>query len=160
MDFHGYVAGIAEARFAIRKAFRIIDEQAKRRGLDPLAHQALIQIYGSAEQNMQVNDVARRLDITPPFASRLVRALDEKGYVERRSSEEDKRVIDVYITDSGRELVQEIDSAVRYDIEYFQRQLPEESKVVALSVMGVYVGLDIAPDRIREIAGLEESSKN
>ena len=42
-DFQRYFHGIAKARYVIRKVIRIVDEQAKKAGLDPLEHQALIQ---------------------------------------------------------------------------------------------------------------------
>jgi len=45
--FEEYFHGVSEARYVIRKVFRIVDDQAKQAGLEPLEHQALIQIFGS-----------------------------------------------------------------------------------------------------------------
>ena len=45
----GYFHGVAEARYVIRRIFRIVDEQAKSAGLEPLEHQALIQLFGAPE---------------------------------------------------------------------------------------------------------------
>lgn len=151
MDFHRYVAGIAEARYAIRKVFRIVDEQARAAGLDPLEHQALLQVYGSQEQMLQVNNVAQRLDIAPAFASRMLRRLEEKGYVERRSSEGDRRVTEVHMTEEGRAIVQQVDSDVRVHVEYFQQQLPTDTKTTALTIMAFYVGLDLPQDQLEEM---------
>jgi DNA-binding MarR family transcriptional regulator len=44
--------------------FRIVSEQAKKLGLDPLEHQALIQIYGSESRVLQLKQIAGKLDIT------------------------------------------------------------------------------------------------
>lgn len=153
MDFHRYVSGIAEARYAIRKVFRIVDEQARSAGLDPLEHQALLQVYGSPAQMLQVNNVAQRLDIAPAFASRMLRQLEDKGFVERRSSERDRRVTEVHITEAGREVVRRIDADVRVHAEYFQQQLPPASKSTALSIMAFYIGLDIPQEAIEKLAG-------
>ena len=72
---HDYFAEVAEARYVLRRVFRISEEQARAAGLDPLAHQALIQIYGSPERRLRVNQLAERLDITPAFASSLLKSL-------------------------------------------------------------------------------------
>ena len=149
MQFHEYVSGIAEARYAIRRVFRIVDEQAKAVGLEPLEHQALLQVYGSPEQMLHVNSLARRLDVAPAFASRMVRRLESKQYVSRRPSTTDRRVIEVHMEDPGREVIHAIDAAVRVHVEYFQTQLPLASKHTALHIMAFYVGLDL-PDEIAQ----------
>lgn len=151
MDFHEYVCGIAEARYAIRKVFRIVDDRAKLAGLEPLEHQALLQVYGSPGEMLQVNSVARRLDIAPAFASRMIRQLETKGYVLRRSSETDRRVTEVHMTAAGREIVRSIDADVRMHVEYFQAQLPMSSKSTALSIMAFYVGLDLSPRAVETL---------
>ena len=66
-DKHAYFESVAEARYVLRKVFRIVEEQAKSADLDPLAHQALIQIYGSPRMELRVNELADRLDIAPPL---------------------------------------------------------------------------------------------
>ena len=152
MDYHSYVSGIAEARHAIRKVFRIVDEQAKKVGLDPLEHQTLLQVYGSPEQMLHVNSIAHRLDIAPAFASRLVRQLEGVGYVRRVPSSADRRVTEVHMTDKGREIIRSIDSDVRIHVDYFQRNLPEDAKTTALSIMAFYVGIDLSPEVIRKVA--------
>jgi DNA-binding MarR family transcriptional regulator len=152
MDYHEYVSGIAEARHAIRKAFRIVDEQAKKVGLDPLEHQTLLQVYGSAEEMLHVNSIATRLDIAPAFASRLVRQLETMGYVRRTPSLADRRVTEVHMTDKGREIIRSIDSDVRIHVDYFQRNLPWEAKTTALSIMAFYVGIDLTTEDIAKLA--------
>lgn len=151
MEFHRYVSGIAEARYAIRKVFRIADEQARAAGLEPLEHQALLQVYGSSDQMLQVSPLAGRLDIAPAFASRVVRQLEDKGYVKRHSSESDRRVTEVRITDAGRAIVQAIDADVRVHVEYFQKQLSPTSKSSALFIVGFYVGVDLPQDMIDNV---------
>lgn len=151
MDYHEYVSGIAEARYALRKAFRIIEEHAKKAGLDPLEHQGLLQIFGSQECMLQVNSMAERLDIVPAFASRLIRELEAKGYVTRHASVRDRRVTEVKITEAGKEVVKRIDKDVQAHLHYFQQLLPVRLKITALSVMALYVGLDIPAEAVAEL---------
>jgi hypothetical protein len=61
---HCYFEGVATPRFVVRKMLRIVSEQAKKLGLDPLEHQALIQIYGSESRVLQMKQIAGKLDIT------------------------------------------------------------------------------------------------
>ncbi|HEY5798014.1 MAG TPA: MarR family transcriptional regulator [Bosea sp. (in: a-proteobacteria)] len=142
-DKHTYFIGVAEARYVLRKAFRIVEDQAKEFGLDPLAHQALIQIYGSQGMQLQVNQIANRLDIAPAFASSLVRALFEKGLVSRARDKQDQRITYVAITGEGRELVDAIDEKVKYHVDYFAGQLTIEERESALSILMFYVGAKI-----------------
>lgn len=141
-NFRGYAFGIAQARYVIRKVLRIVDEQAKKVGLDSLQHQALIQIYGESDTRMPVNKVAQRLDIAPAFASRLIKELEGKGLIYRQHLAEDKRVICVAATDAGIQLLREIDNAVHVHVNYFQSQLSDEDRLAALAIFAFYVGLE------------------
>ncbi len=104
-DSHSYFRNVAEARYLLRKVFRIAEDQAKSSGIDPLAHQALIQIFGSPLQKLRVNQLAERLDISPAFTSSLVRALGDEGLVSRDRDDADLRVIWVSVTKAGVELL-------------------------------------------------------
>lgn len=136
-----YFGDVAEARHLLRKVFRITEEQARERGVDPLAHQALIQIYGSGESRLRVSQVADRLDIAPAFASSLVRGLVEDGLVERTRDDADHRVTHVSLTAQAIELLAEIDAAVAFHVNYFAAQIPEEARARALKTLKFYVGL-------------------
>jgi DNA-binding MarR family transcriptional regulator len=142
-DKHTYFMGVAEARYVLRKAFRIVEEQAKAFGIDPLAHQALIQVYGSPEMQLQVNQIAQRLDIPPAFASSLVRVLVERGLAVRRRNDKDQRVTYVGITDSGKELLHAIDEQVQYHVDYFAGQLTPSERESALTILTFYVGANL-----------------
>jgi DNA-binding MarR family transcriptional regulator len=137
--FDQYFHGVAEARYVIRKVFRIVDDQAKQAGLEPLEHQALIQIFGSPKP-LRVIEIAERLDIPPAFASRLAIGLEEKGLVTRSRSGEDKRSTHVEATDSARDVLAGIDQVVGMHVDYFQRQLSEAERASALGIFAFYVG--------------------
>ena len=152
-DRHLYFFGVAEARYLLRKVFRLVEEEAKRAGVDPLAHQALIQIYGNAAGTLKVKDVAERLDIAPAFASSLVKSLVAKGFIATTRSKDDNRVSWVKITKEGRALLHRIDEQVQVHVDYFTRGLSSSQTEAALSILMFYAGVSLkAPPQIRKKA--------
>ena len=139
-DKHEYFVGVAEARYVLRKAFRIVEEQAKAAGLDPLVHQLLIQVYGSPHAELPVSRIAERLDITPAFASTLVTNLVRSGMVTRRRGKADQRVSFVAVTDAGKKLLGRIDEQVKFHVDYFTARLTDSERESALSILMFYIG--------------------
>ena len=149
VDRHRYFEGIAQARYVLRKVFRIIEEHAKLAGIDPLQHQALIQIYGSATMQLRIKDVAERLDIAPALASNLLKSLEQAGYVERGRSARDQRSTLVAVTPKGRSLLHHIDEQVQAHVDYFTHQLSTQARETALSIMMFYIGASLGGWRAR-----------
>ena len=138
---HDYFVDVAEARYILRRVFRIAEDQAKAAGLEPLTHQALIQIYGSPERRLRVNELAERLDIKPAFASALLTRLEADGLIYRQRDTADHRVTWVQVTETAVEKLVQIDSAVDFHVRYFAAQLDREARERALSTLKFYVGL-------------------
>jgi DNA-binding MarR family transcriptional regulator len=137
---HEYFVAVARVRYIMRKVFRMVDDHAKKLGLDPLAHQALLQVYGSPRQGIRVSALAERLDIVPPFASNIVKQLVEAKLLRRKSDASDMRVSIVMITDAGRTLCREIDWGARLRVDALIGQLDAKERKVALSMLMFYVG--------------------
>ena len=144
-DRHPYFHGVAQARYVLRKVFRLVEEEAKRAGVDPLAHQALIQVYGSEGSALRVKEVAERLDITPAFASSLVKSLEAKGFVVRSRDKTDNRVSWVKVTKEARLLLHQIDEQVQIHVDYFTRNLTAQQTEAALSILMFYAGVSFRP---------------
>lgn len=142
-EFRAYVKNIADARYVTRRVLRIVDEQAKTHGLEPLLHQALLQVYGSNKAHgITVGALAARLDVAGAFASRMVRRLEEMGLVYREQSDVDRRATNVIATDKGAEKLAAIDDDVHHHVAYVQHQLRDDERISALSIFAFYVGLD------------------
>jgi DNA-binding MarR family transcriptional regulator len=142
-EFQSYVKSIAEARYVIRRVLRIVDEQAKAHGLEPLLHQALLQVYGANNGNgITVGTLAARLDVAAAFVSRLVRRLEEMGLVCREQSDTDRRSTYVIATAAGVQKLTGIDDDVHHHVAFFQHQLTDDQRVPALAIFAFYVGLD------------------
>jgi DNA-binding MarR family transcriptional regulator len=146
-DRRPYFQGVAQARYVLRKVFRLVEDEAKRAGIDPLAHQALIQIYGSSNGALKVKDVAERLDITPAFASSLVKALAGRGLISTKRDKQDSRVNWVQVSKEGRALLHLIDEQVQIHVDYFTRGLSSEETEAALSILMFYAGVSLRPQR-------------
>jgi DNA-binding MarR family transcriptional regulator len=139
--FRSYVRDVAQTRFVTRKVFRIVDEQARAAGIEPLQFQVLLQVLGAPADAVHVNDVAERLDVAPAFASRLIKELEAKGLVARSQSTSDRRMTRVEVTAAGEALMRRIDAAVQLHLEYFQKQLTEADRLAALTTFAFCVGL-------------------
>jgi DNA-binding MarR family transcriptional regulator len=150
-ELHDYFSRIADTRYIVRKVFRLIDEQARGVGLEPLEHQALIQLFGARNRCLQMKDLASRLDVGADVASKTVRSLQEKGYALRTRSANDRRGIDVRPTPAAESLLAAIDLRVREHIAMLQRDLPRQVQLGALRMFAFYVGLAIAPDLLAQL---------
>jgi len=139
-DFDHYLEHVARARYVIRKVQRIIDDCAKRQGLEPLEHQALIQIHGAAERRLPVGQLAERLDIVPTFTSRLVQQLEGLGLVTRARSETDRRGTVVSTTEEGARRLYVIVADVHEAMATFRSSLTLEEQRAAHEIMAFYVG--------------------
>lgn len=141
---HEYIMAVAQARYILRKLFRLVEDTAKELGIEPLAHQALLQVYGSAGQALRVGELGERLDITTAFTSNLVKGLVGNGYLVRELLASDARATVLRLTDAGRELCNRIDADVRPHVDYFARQLSADERRIALSTVMFYIGTDAA----------------
>lgn len=153
-NFRRYIQEIAQARYVMRKVLRIVNEQAQEHGLDPLTHQALLQIYGTDQSSIAATELAKRLDIAPAFASRIITSLEKRGYVSRSSSARDKRVKDITTTPAGIELLRRVDRAAFDHISFFHREFNDREKRAALSVFAFYVGLESSTHASRAVLGM------
>jgi DNA-binding MarR family transcriptional regulator len=142
-EFQAYIRKIAEARYVIRRVLRIVNEQVHKRGLDPLVHQALLQIYGVHEgTGITVSALAQRLDVAPALASRIGGQLEALGLVQRSRVPTDRRVIKITATEAGVAKLDEIDRAVGRQLTRFHQQFDEQQKLAAMSIFAFYVGMD------------------
>ena len=161
-EHDAYFEGVARARYIIRRTFRIFDQVAREADLEPLQHQALIQVVGGGvtEGPLPVSRIADRLDVTSAFASRLIQELEAKGLVVRRPSEVDRRVILVEATEAGRTCLLRVSEGLRRHVTYFHSQLSEEDRAAALTVMAFYVGVPLVESDVDAVISLVGSAVN
>nr|ACL11826.1 possible regulatory protein, MarR [Mycolicibacterium brisbanense] len=139
-------AAIADARYYLRRAFRIIDEEARRAGLDPLECQLLVQLRGAPDGRLSVGELSRRLDVTQDLASRLVRRLDSRGLTSKQRSETDRRVIQVMATPEGLDLIDTVDTRSQLGFARIQQEFPAERRRRAIEIWAANLGVTIDAD--------------
>jgi DNA-binding MarR family transcriptional regulator len=98
------VAGIIDD---IRRVFYVLAGQSRKAehetGLTGSQLSVVKMLDGSSP--LMVSDLARRMYLHPATMVGLLDRLGAKGLVQRARSEKDRRVVHVFITDQGRELV-------------------------------------------------------
>jgi DNA-binding MarR family transcriptional regulator len=140
-EFHTYMNNVAEMRVVIRKVQKIIADCARRNGLEPLHHQALIQVYGAPERRISVGRLADRLNVSPALASRLAGDLEGERLARRLASKEDRRAIHVVATAAGIQRLYDIVEDVHREVTDFNARLLPEQRKAALEVFALYIGV-------------------
>jgi DNA-binding MarR family transcriptional regulator len=138
--FDDYMRVVADARYIFRTAQRLADDSARAHSVDPLEHQAMIQVYGAAEQKLAVGKLAQRLDIVPALASRLVQQLQSRGLVLRSRSSVDRRATYVSLTKKGLQTLRRVVENAHMEIGYFRQKATEEQRNATHEIAALYVG--------------------
>lgn len=100
---------LAEFRRSIREFLSFSEEAAKKSGLTPQQHQAILAIRGtSAEGGFSVGDLAAHLLIQHHSAVELTNRLVSAKLVERTVAAEDRRRIHLHLTRHAHELLEEL----------------------------------------------------
>lgn len=133
---------IADARYYLRRAFRLIDEEARQVGLGPLECQLLVQLRGAPDGQLSVGELSRRVDVNQDHTSRLVRDLSGRGLVTKHRSEEDRRVTFVGVTEAGLHLVNLVDDRAQDGFTRLQNEFAPEQRRLALEVWARNLGVD------------------
>ncbi|MBT1070332.1 MarR family winged helix-turn-helix transcriptional regulator [Pelotalea chapellei] len=104
MKTPGLVAGIIDN---LRRVFQVVNEQSKKAEHETgLTGPQLWAIKVVAEFSpIKVSDVARKMYLHPATVVGILDRLEKRGLVERTRSTKDRRVVDIALTDQGREMV-------------------------------------------------------
>ncbi|AWK52279.1 MarR family transcriptional regulator [Clostridium beijerinckii] len=60
------------------------------------------------ECKVNISEISKNLSITSPSTTEFVKNLTTKGYIERHVNQNDKRVIEITLTDEGEKIVQDL----------------------------------------------------
>ena len=129
-----FQAAVADARYLMRRAFRMVDDESRKLGIDPLANQLLVQLRGAPDFTRSVSELGVRLDIPLNLASRLCGQLEGRGLVEKLPSPDDRRVTLIHATAAGIDLAAQIGNRARIRFQELQQDLPDDRRRAALMV--------------------------
>lgn len=108
---------LAEIRYRIRRFLVFSEESARAEGLEPQQHQLLLAVRGLPEGVAPtIGRLAERLQIQHHSAVELVNRSCEKGLVEKRTGERDRREVLVAITARGKRLLEKLVVAHRKEL--------------------------------------------
>lgn len=93
---------LAAFRYRLRRFLRISEELTQREGVTPLQYQLLLQLKGYPGRDWAtVAELAERLQAKHHGVVALVTRCEESGWVERRTSRGDRRMVEVHLTPAG-----------------------------------------------------------
>ncbi|WP_395751030.1 MarR family winged helix-turn-helix transcriptional regulator [Prosthecobacter sp.] len=119
---------LAAFRYALRKFLRFSEDAAVAAGLTPQQHQALLAIKGfPGRDHVTVGELAERLQIKHHSAVGLIDRLVLEELVERETSAEDRRRVDIRLTERGEGMLEELAALHR---EQLKRIGPELSSLL------------------------------
>lgn len=126
-----------------RKMLRI-DAIQSEHGI-PLSHVQVL--FMLAECNsMSISDISKRLSIAKPNITPLVDRLIEQGYAERRRDENDHRVVNVLITQSGVEKARSVqETASRQALSWISMLTEKEVNDLSASLKTIWRLLSDVP---------------
>jgi DNA-binding MarR family transcriptional regulator len=103
---------LAAFRYALRQFLRFSEDAAKRAGLTPQQHQALLAIKGFPGRDwVTVGELAERLQLRHHSTVELVDRLADLKFVARAASQADRRHVHVQLTARGEHVLDTLSSA-------------------------------------------------
>ena len=97
-----------------------------------------------ADEALTVSEVARAAGVAVPTATRALRALETRGFVDReRNEEEDRRLVTVALTPGGRAVLDEKRSWVHMrQREIFESLTAAERRTVSATLSAIARNID------------------
>lgn len=65
-------------------------------------------LHDEKKCKVNISEISKNLSITPPSTTEFVKNLINKGYLEKHVNPQDKRFIEITLTDNGKKMVQDL----------------------------------------------------
>lgn len=118
---------------AYRSISDFVTEDMKRYGLNPSEFMVLELLYHKGEQPIQ--HIGKKVLLASGSMTYVIDKLESKQLLERKSSQEDRRVIYASITKAGKQLMDEIFPQHRAAIEKLFKGLTAEQKDTMIQLL-------------------------
>ena len=122
---------------------------AKQYGLTA-AQASVIKILFGSSGAFSSTGLSRELDVTPPNLTGIIDRLEEKGLIERKKTEADRRTWKIELTKRGKELAESLPNITELKLLHGLKDLNHTE------VYGIYFGLST----IAKVIGAEFFEKN
>lgn len=85
---------------------------------------------------LTMGELSEKLDVPLSTATRMVDWMVESGYLERLADPEDRRIVRVALTETGRQLYQTINEFVKHRVELLLRRFTPEDREDLVVLLG------------------------
>lgn len=100
---------LATFRYALRRFLRLSNQAAAAVGMETQQYQALLALRGRGRNaSMTIGELAEELQIKPNSAVGMARRLEERGLIERRRGETDRRQVFIGLTEMGKNILEQL----------------------------------------------------
>lgn len=108
---------LEEFRYDIRRFLNFSERAARRAGVEPHQHQALLAIKAAQGTKATVGFLAKRLLIQHHSAVELSDRLEKKNLIRRSRGETDRRQVFLSLTGKGEKLLQQLSQMHRNELQ-------------------------------------------
>lgn len=103
--------------------------------------------YISRCPHVNAGDISAALDMTSPRVAGILRSLEKKGYILRKTGESDKRTVIVTATDEGKEFVKSGADELRRSLSELIELMGAERSELLITALGFYASAADEMDR-------------
>jgi DNA-binding MarR family transcriptional regulator len=104
-------------------------------------YNCLVQFFET--ETFSVKELAERLDITSGGVTRIITSLEDRGYIKRTMSSEDRRGIKVTLTEKGCKIVTEIrEASLELHSKILEQIKPEKRKQILEAIKRLSSAID------------------
>lgn len=115
---------IAEFRYAIRRFLHFSETAAKKVGMTPQQHQALLAIVGyPGLEKMNISELAERLQLRHNSAVGLINRLEAEKLIIRSPDPKDQRKVFLSLTERGLSILEKLSMVHREELRRLSAQL-------------------------------------
>ena len=109
---------LSEFRFQIRRFERFSEDVVQSAGITPLQYLLLLHVKGYPGRHFAtVGELAHRLQAKPHGVVALVTRCEEHGFVERRQSRADGRIVEIHLLPPGERLLAHLAELHRTELQ-------------------------------------------
>lgn len=100
-----------------------------RYGITPKHYNVLRILRGAGRCGLPIMEIAKRMIERAPDITRIIQRLLDKGFLSKRRSRCDKRVVKVFIVAKGRKILTEMDESVAAQVEGMLLDLEDDELI-------------------------------
>jgi len=109
---------LSEFRFQIRRFERFSEDVVQAAGITPLQYLLLLHVKGFPGRDWaSVGELAHRLQAKPHGVVALISRCEEHGFVQRRQSSADGRIVEIHLLAAGERLLAHLADLHRTELQ-------------------------------------------